>query len=170
MLKALKSQLSLLAIENGADYVKHVKKRLGRGRKAELHVSRSLNLILTMPDMIARIRDLSDGRDVPKSLRPLNGFLLTYLYHPIDFLPDEGSGLFGYLDDAYFVGQVYGRIKRYLMEPKSAADLSRDLPEALELTREILPKETRLIDRLIEELVDGKRDLFDRLMKREAHS
>ncbi len=165
MLRALKDQLSLLAIENGASFAKHVKNRLRR-KKAEMHISKSLNLILLMPHLISRMRDFADDPRIPKGLKRLDGFLLTYLYHPIDFLPDDGKGLFGYLDDAYFVGAVYQQFLQHQHEPAAArADHTvEEISDILEKVRQVLPKETRLIDRMIEELKEGKRDLFDQMM------
>lgn len=168
MLKALKSQLSLLAIENGAAFAERIRKRVGK-KKANLYISKAMNLVMVMPDLIAKIRDLSEDERLPKKYKPLNGFLLTYLYHPIDFLKDHEAGLFGYLDDAYFVGKVYQRVHHFVPGKHGAQDLARQLPEAIEAVKQILPKESRQVDRLIEELEEGKRTLFDELMHREAH-
>jgi hypothetical protein len=41
------------------------------------------------------------------------------------------------------------------------------LEASLEVARIILPKETRKIDHLIEELLRGKQDVFEKLMARE---
>jgi len=168
MLRALKDQLSLLAIENGASFAKYVKSRLGR-KKAQMHISKSLNLILLMPHLISRMRDFADDPKIPKELKRLDGFLLTYLYHPIDFLPDDGKGLFGYLDDAYFVGAVYQQFLQHQHELAVATDHTvEETSDILEKVRQVLPKETRLIDRMIEELKEGKRDLFNQMMSRKT--
>ncbi|MCG3177129.1 MAG: hypothetical protein MOGMAGMI_02096 [Candidatus Omnitrophica bacterium] len=165
MLKALKNQLSLMAIEYGDDYAKRIRQRLGRRHKG-LHISRTLNLVLMMPDLVARCSDLSGSERVPSPVRRLNGFLLTYLYHPIDFVPDDGS-LFGYLDDAYFVGRVFEKVREHVPGVHTAAEeLYRDLPRSLEAARVVLPEESRQIDRMIAELEDGRQDLFHRLMNK----
>ena len=165
MLRALKNQLTLLAIENGASFAKSVKNRLGR-KKANIHISDSLNLILLMPHLIARIRDFSDDPGVPKELKPLNGFLLSYLYQPIDFLPDEGQGLFGYLDDAYFVGVVYQQFSNYQRQSTliKADQRVENISDRLEKVRQVLPRETKKIDEMIEELKRGGNKSFQKMM------
>lgn len=165
MLKALKNQLSLMAIEYGEDFADQVRKRIGR-RKTGVHISRSLNLVLMMPDLVARCSDLSNSDRVPSAIKGLNGFLLTYLYHPVDFISDDGS-LFGYLDDAYFVGTVFQKVREHVPGIRTAAEeLYRDLPQALESVRAVLPAESRQIDRMIAELEDGRTDLFEELMNK----
>ena len=54
-----------------------------------------------MPDMIAQVKSWSNDFRIPSKEKKLHGFMLTYLYHPVDFLPESGKGLMGYLDDAY---------------------------------------------------------------------
>lgn len=165
MLKALKNQLSMMAIEYGDDYARRVRQRVGRRQKGS-HISRTLNLVLMMPELVARCSDLSGSAQVPPQVRRLNGFLLTYLYHPIDFIPDDGS-LFGYLDDAYFVGRVFEKVREHVPGAHTAAEeLYRDLPTALEAARLVLPAESRQIDRMISELEDGRQDLFQKLMNK----
>ncbi len=166
MLKAFKSQLGLLATENGADFAKQVRSRLGR-KTSSRYVSEAMNLIMIMPDLIAEIRELSDSDQMPKRMKPLNGFLLAYLYHPIDFLPEEGDSIFGYLDDAYFVGQVYNKARLAQNMPTRETIGLKGLSELLSCARQVIPKESKQIDKLLEELEQGKRDLFDKLMKKQ---
>lgn len=166
MLNALKSQLSMMALEDGAIFARQVRKRIG-SKKAKTHVSNCLNLVLMMPDLVARCRDLSESKAVPGWLREFNGFLLTYLYHPIDFLPEDGLGLFGYLDDAYFVGRVFQMIRERVPGISSSAeDLYRDLPMMLDSARTVLAPESAQVDRLISEIGAGRRDLFNQLMNK----
>lgn len=167
MLKAMKSQLSLLAIENGESFAANIRKRV-KTKKANVAISKSLNLIMIMPDLIAHVRDASEDRRLSPEVRNLNQFLLTYFYHPMDFLPDNEGGLFGYLDDAYFVGRVYQKVRTMSgkVTPLSAKELTLDLAVGLESVKSVIPKEARKIDSLIEELMRGKRDLFEKLLSR----
>ncbi len=166
MLKAVKAQLSLLAIERGGDFADQVRKRYGRSN-VQWAISKATGLVLIMPDLIARIRDLSTDRSLSPELRRLNQYVLVYLYHPYDFVSEEKPGLMGYLDDAYLVGSVYSRIRKHTRTPLNTEDLARDLDASLEVARIILPKETRKIDHLVEELSRGKQDVFEKLMARE---
>ena len=167
MLKAMKSQLSLLAIENGEAFATHIRRRV-KAKQAQGAVSKSLNLIMIMPDLIAQIRDASEDRKLSPEVRRLNQFLLVYFYHPVDFLPDDTGGLFGYLDDSYFVGRVYQKIRSITGKQASASakELTLDLTAGLEAVRGVIPKEARKIDSLIEELMRGKRGMFEELLSR----
>ncbi len=165
MLNTLKNRLCQLAIENEAGFAEEVKKRMGR-KRIGTHVGDSLNLILLMPHLITRIRDFSDDAVTPAELKHLNGFLLTYLYQPVDFLPDDSHALIGYLDDAYFVGVVY----QHLLNYQNQEDIRRgghpveNISDSLEKVRQVLPRETKLIDQMVEELKGEKYDLFNRMM------
>lgn len=167
MLKAMKSQLSLLAIENGEIFATHIRKRVKAG-KVQVAASKSLNLIMIMPDLIAQIRDASEDRRLSPEIRRLNQFLLVYFYHPVDFIPDDVGGLFGYLDDAYFVGRVYQKVRAISGKKASlsAEDLAMDLTAALDVVKSVIPKEARKIDVLIEELMRGKRESLEKLLSR----
>ena len=59
--------------------------------------------------MIAQLQSWGNDSRIPSNEKKLHGFMSTYLYHPVDFLPESGGGLFGYLDDAYLVGSIYYR-------------------------------------------------------------
>ncbi len=166
MLRAFKNQLGLLAAESGVDFAKQVRRRVGAKRSSR-HVSEAMNLIMIMPDLIAEIRELSDSDRMPKHLKALNGFLLAYLYHPIDFLPEKDAGLFGYLDDAYFVGQVYNRARLVQNLPVRETIGLKGLSALLSCARQVIPKESKQIDNLLEELEQGKRDLFEKVMKKQ---
>lgn len=166
MLKAMKSQLSLLSIEHGDRFARDIRKRYGSSN-AQWAIAKSLNLIMIMPDLIAKIRDLSSDRALSVNDRRMNQYVLIYLYHPYDYVAEDKPGLFGYLDDAYLVGVVYSRLSQKMPGYASTEDLTRDLETSLEVVRGILPKETRKIDHMLEELSRNKSDVFEKLMRRE---
>ena len=167
MLNAFKNYLSLLVVEGGDAYSKRIKKRLGK-KFTDLHLSKSINLILIMPHLIALSRELSNAETVSPSLKRLNGYLLTYFYPPPKSIAEENGGLLGYLDDAYLVGSVVQRLKSQAALRTENLDLVKDLEDSLQKTREIIKKESRRIDHLVAELEDGKTDIFEKIMKREA--
>ncbi len=166
MLKALKSQLSLLAVDQGDRFSREIRERYGKSN-IQWAVSKAVNLILIMPDLIARIRQASSEPGLSAQMRRLNQYVLIYLYHPYDFVAEDKPGLMGYLDDAYLVGTVYSRLKAQTSSGNTAEDLARDLEASLEVVRAVLPKETRKIDHLVEELARGQSDVFEKLMRRE---
>lgn len=167
MLIAFKQQLKQLA-KNQNEFFEHVQARVGH-EKAGRYVEPLKNLVLVMPEMIAQVQSWSNDSRIPSMEKKLHGFMLTYLYHPVDFLPESGKGLFGYLDDAYLVGSIYSRTMR-LMDH----DTRRTLPnlgplvtyveEWLTSARDVIPAECQKIDGLLDELVHGRLDAFDRLM------
>lgn len=163
MLTGLKQHLVLLAVEEGKSFSKEMGARLATKHPKKTEVSRCINLIFLMPDLIRTVRSWSVDSHLPKEIKRLNGFLLTYLYYPTDFLPEHEYGLFGYLDDAYLIGSVYRMARSFKTEgPIGTAELSG----TLDLIRRIIPKESRIIDRMIHEIKEGKSDLFEYMMSK----
>jgi uncharacterized membrane protein YkvA (DUF1232 family) len=168
MLNALKHQLLELAKDSSGSFAMEIEKRVGTD-KAPRFISEMRNFILVAPEMIAQIRAWSDDPNIPSKLKNLHGFLLTYLYHPKDFLNYETYGLLGYLDDTYFAGRIYEETmngtnysaRRYLPNQQ---DLGKYIHSWLEQTREIIPKETSEIDKMMDELLQGKFSAFSKTM------
>lgn len=166
MLRALKKQLNQLAADPQDPFSNKIKATVG---PAEFeNTSREIkNFILLLPEMIGQIRIWAEDDRVPPQIKRLHGFVLTYLYHPLDLLPEEPYGLFGYLDDAYLVGDVYHRT---MMFAKSGLDVGLDnefsakIGGWLQLVRTVIPKEAGIIDSLVEELVKGNEKAFNKLL------
>jgi len=85
--------------------------------------------------------------------------LLTYLYHPTDFLPESDWGLFGYLDDAYLVGRIYLDTLRTMSDSPASLpnveEFGEAVPPWLESARRVIPAEAAKIDLLLNELRAG---------------
>ena len=170
MLQALKNQLRTLAEDPRDPFAANIRKRVGTVEA--VHYTKPLrSLILVMPELIAQIRAWMEQPALPPRLKHLHGFLLSYLYHPTDFLPEDSVGLFGYLDDAYLVGSVYARTMQQLDHRTrrtlpNLADLSGQVAKWLELARQLLPSETQRIDHLLEEIIAGRSEAFHHLMSK----
>jgi len=165
MLKALKAQLTRLAEEDYESFARKVWV-CSNGEDDGALAASLRNFILVTPEMIAQVRAWADDRSVPAEVKRLHGFLLSYLYHPADFLPDEPYGLFGYLDDAYLVGRVYQLTYRHLAAggQRPAAGAAGVGPQAdawVEETRRVLPDITGRIDIMLEQLSAGEQTLFE---------
>ncbi len=172
MLEALKErlkQLAVLPVNGFADRVRHRSPGARTDDTAkELHA-----FVMVMPDMIAQLRAWIDEPDMPATLKELHGYLLTYLYHPVDFLSEDEEGLFGYLDDAYMVGSIYARIynqmhyvtRRHLPRME---EVSQQLPAWLKRTECLLPAETRKISLMIDELSEGNPTSFNQMMEHQG--
>lgn len=167
MLIAFKQQLKNLA-KNHKEFLGQIQSRAGH-EKAEKYVEPLKNLVVVMPDMIAQVQSWSNDSRIPSKEKKLHGFMLTYLYHPVDFLPESKKGLFGYLDDAYLVGSIYSRTMRLMdydtrRTLPNLAPIATSVEEWLKLAREVISPEAKKIDELLEELVHGRLDVFDRVM------
>ena len=169
MLQALKSQLKTLAADPHDEFSTQIRRLVGAYEA--VHYTKPLrSLILVMPELIAQIRTWMEAPGIPAQLKRVHGFLLSYLYHPTDFLP-ESDGLFGYLDDAYLVGRVYARTMQQLDHRTrrtlpNLADLSGQMATWLDLARRLLPTETQQIDHLLDEIVAGRSEAFRHLMSK----
>jgi uncharacterized membrane protein YkvA (DUF1232 family) len=172
MWQELKGELEVSSKCDGQNYLVQLKRRL-----KTVHISRLAkqlrNFILVIPEMIHQIQARLNRHDLQPSLKKLHGFLLTYLYYPVDFVPVARHGFFGYLDDAYLVGSVYLRCiedsgQRSGPPTTNAESLTRQIPMWLRLTRRVLPKESARIDRMIDDLLHGQGTSFDQMIGREA--
>ena len=168
MLQALKNQLTQLAADPRDPFAAKIREQVG-ARQALRYVKPLRDLILVMPQLIAQIRAWSSEPKMPSHVKRLHGFVLTYLYHPFDFIPDEGTGLFGYLDDAYLVASVYERTKCHIdhTEERSRSKMGRlaaQVPGWLELTRQFLPGVTQRIDYMVDEIIEGRPETFHQLL------
>ena len=160
MLYALKIHLKTLSIDPSDPFTQHVRDRVG-AREAVRFEQPLRNMILVVPDMVAQIRAWMVEPGMPPQLRQLHGFALAYLYNPEDLLPEQVHGLFGYLDDAYFVASVFQRTmtaRRGLRNGESwgKSKIAEQLPSWINLTKELLPKETTQIDQIIDDLHVGR--------------
>jgi len=155
VLKALKNQLILLAERERERFVAEVERRC-HPPNAEDAAAALRELIVAMPDLIAQIRAWAADPRVPRHEKQMQGFLLTYLYHPTDFLPESNWGLFGYLDDAYLVGRIYLDTLRTMRDSPASLpnveELAAAVPPWLENARQVIPAEAAKIDLLLNEL------------------
>lgn len=162
MLKAFKAQLRQLSYQNSEELVRDVRSRLGSAYQ-EKHLESVKSLVLVMPDLIQQIQIWANDSRVPKEDKKLHGYLLTYLFHPVDFLPDSQGHVFGYTDDAYLVGSVFVRTAQHI---GSAGDknhlqgLAKDVYQWMDVVREVIPAESQKIDRLLGDLIEGRESQF----------
>lgn len=161
-----KVHLTLLSQRSQDDFEQELRARVPRYPARPL-ARRLKNFVMVMPDMIRQIRAWINDPASPPALKSLHGFMLTYLYHPLDFVPESNRGLFGYVDDAYLIGQLYleaaTRLDRLNYLPNTES-LSRQIPFWLRWTRLAIPKESAQVDALLSELRRQKADSFYRMM------
>lgn len=157
MLNAFKAQLKNLSEDPRDPFHLKVRKRVGK-RATLLLEKRLRQLILITPDMIQRVYLL--WRQFPEDApaRRVSGYLLTYLYHPQDFLPEDRHGLFGYLDDAYFAALVY----EYVLESLEGTTgykptvldkrFVRDIANMKASAKLVIPEEAEKIETMFHEI------------------
>lgn len=168
MLRAFKSQLLELAKMDKDLFSLKISQALScENCKNETEQIR--NFILVIPEMIQQIRAWMEDDKLQAPVKRLHGYMLTYLYHPQDFLPEEPYGFFGYLDDAYLIGKIYS-FTLHQSEPSKPrfmsdqTDFSKVISDWLNLARKILPKETKKIDELFHQLTAGDESSFGKVM------
>lgn len=167
MLKAMKEQLVTLAESDHENFHAHLRRRVGKRATAVLE-DKLKEIIVLMPDLVSRIYHYWNRSDSKSEVKQLGGYLLTYLYTPEDFLSTKEWGLFGYLDDAYFVAKVFTRVMDDVQEDGgrvAGKDLKYyDQAKYLKkYVRGVIPKETDKIDDMINEIKSGRSPLYEAL-------
>jgi len=167
MLRAFKNQLKAMAMDPKDSFTELLRRRVGV-KEAARHEQPLRNMILVMPDMLEQIRAWIDEPGMSAVLRRLQGFVLTYLYHPRDFLPEDHNGLFGYLDDAFLVSLAFQRTlaeRRGLGYDSSLErGLSEQLPDWLKHVRAVIPREAEQVECMLDEILMGKTRLYEDVM------
>lgn len=164
MLRALKDQLKILALDKDKEFHVTLRRRVGK-KATKLFESRMKQFVLLMPDVVERIHYYySHLQKEGSKTKRLGGYLLTYLYHPDDLI-GEASGLFGYLDDAYFSALVFEKIimeipkgDQLLVEPNK--QFNESLRQLKAAARSVIPKEAKKIDQMVEEILKGEIESF----------
>lgn len=159
MLNAFKEQLQRMASDPKDPFTDHIRKRVGIQRAPE--AARVLRqMVLAMPHC-AEIVSLwvNDTRQSEEQKRLL-GFVLAYLYQPVDFINYEEKGLFGYLDDAYVAAAVLHRtwLSSDFENRKDLgkrASIVEQLPQWILIAREVMPWETKEIESMLDGVARG---------------
>jgi len=164
MLRALKEQLKVMALDEDNKFHEVLRKRVGK-RATGLFENRTKQFILLMPDVVERIHYYYGHLQKENSkTKKLGGYLLTYLYHPQDLIGEEW-GLLGYLDDAYFAAVVFEKIiKEVTREDQLLVEPNKEFNESLRdlkvTARSVIPEQAKRIDEMIEEIIKGETGIF----------
>ena len=170
MLKAMKEQLKYLAQKDEDNF--HIQLRTRVDKKATVILEKHLReIVLLMPDLVSRIYFYWNQSKANTKSKKLGGYLLTYLYAPENFLSAKEWGLFGYLDDAYFVAKVYTQVIDDTTEEKQkiAGIDMKYYAEAKFLkkyVRGVIPKEAKKIDNMILQLNEGNHGIYSEIFEK----
>jgi len=161
MLKAFYSQLRRLAAEKDDLFHEHVQSRVGKMAVSALE-DELKKAILLMPDIMSRISVLWAQLELRSRVKEVGSYLMGYMYNPKDFIPeDEGSGLFGYLDDAYLVSLVYDLLTEELMRAgkhlsSEEEQLRKQIVGFKRKIKSVIPLEATKIQQMVGEILTGE--------------
>lgn len=160
MLFAFREHLKQLANDDQDPFHAKIRARVGK-RATKLLEKRLRQLIVITPDVVDRVHLL--WRQFPKDApaKKVGGYLLSYLYHPKDFLDEGKHGLFGYLDDAYFAALVYEFVLKSVQKAglKLTPKDNRFLCEVVNMkaaAKLVIPDEAKKIDDMFQEIQNNK--------------
>lgn len=159
MLNAFKQHLKTLAVDPTDDFGARVR-ALSDARRAPHDAGVLRRMVLSLPLMAGRVSRWSDDPVMPPSLRRQQKFAQAYLYSPVDFLPEESLGFFGYVDDAYLLASVYESTRRELDEfgvvrGDDDEALRRDGLEGMAVVRRLMPQVAREVDETLRSVQTG---------------
>lgn len=164
MLEELKSRLKDLSTDPKDPFLRLLRKRAG-AEAAARHERPLRNMVLMMPEMLGGLRRWMTDPSASPQVKRLHGFLLSYLYHPGDLLPEAGHGLFGYLDDALLVCLVFRRAaaerRARGLDCRLQSGAEQQVSSWVSHAQEVLPREAEALNGILEELEQGRTRLFE---------
>lgn len=166
MLRAMKEQLKYLARDEDHKFHSTLRDHVGK-RATEILENRLKNIIVLMPDLVEKIYSYWQSEKTPSKSKNLGSYLLTYMYLPNNFISQKDWGLFGYLDDAYFVAKMFTTVIEDLQYQgvrirQEDGSLYAEVKMLKQSVRIVIPKECLKIDDMIKDLSEGKqRSFFD---------
>lgn len=120
--------------------------------------------------MISRVYDFWRQPESSARVKKIGGFLITYMYHPKDFIPEQDFGLFGYLDDAYFVSLVYEETLRDMKQRGAVISLQdreflAQIQKIKKSVRMVIALEALQIETMLKEVLDESVESYIRLFE-----
>lgn len=165
MLKALSSQLQMLAKNDDEKFRAIIKERLD-GKVTEEQIGTLKEFIFLMPPTLKILNSYWDDPKTPLDVKKLSGLLIAYIIRRDDLLSDEHLGLFGYLDDSYIVVSAFLKIQEmYLRDWQDKSPEERELwdraRKLIVAPKIVIPEETAGIDEVMELYVRGHITSFE---------
>ncbi|MDA9101365.1 hypothetical protein N9K06_01670 [Omnitrophica bacterium] len=156
MLVAFKEELKRLAADPNDKFHSKVKARVGK-KATRILETRLKQMILLTPSLLRRIQFHWQDESADARIKKLGGFVFAYLYNPKDFLSEDEHGLYGYLDDAYLVINIYERV---LQGAANLSEEDRDFLEKISHSKKymkaLIPDETQKIEKMVESALNGE--------------
>ena len=168
MLSAFDNHLRTLASTSNGQFRDELRKRVN-GKLTDDQVATLKEFIFLLPTTLKLFSRYWNRKTTPPDAKRLSGFIMTYVYQPQDFLPEETIGLFGYLDDAYMVVSTYLRIQEHFLsdwreKTQEELDLTARARKLMTAPRLVIPDVTERIDRVLDKLVAGDEAEFGKMI------
>lgn len=168
MIAVFEEHLKRMTVKHAEPFHAELRKRVGKKATAVIE-KRLKHLIMIMPRLLSEAYERCRREEVPHEIRRLVGYALTYFYHPMDILPEGEDELFGYLDDAYFVGLVYEKLLEADSDLKESGlssfdrDFLKMFPKLKRNLKSVIPEESEEVRRIFEKLLGRERGFFKRV-------
>lgn len=169
MLKALANQLRHLADTTDDLFRESVAKKMD-GRATEEQISALKEFIFLLPMTLKQLNGYWNDNRTPMKAKQLSGLIISYIYQPDDFLPENGNGLFAYLDDAYVAVSAFLRIQDLYLrdwQDKTAdeIDLEKRARELVIAPGIVIPAEVEKIDSMLDSFMSGEIASFEEFLE-----
>ncbi|MEE9553400.1 MAG: hypothetical protein V3W18_03795 [candidate division Zixibacteria bacterium] len=169
MLKALANQLRHLADTEGDVFRASVAKKMG-GRTTEEQIGTLKEFIFLLPITLKQLNSYWNDNHTPSKAKQLSGLIISYIYQPDDFLPENSNGLFAYLDDAYVAVAAFLRVQDLYLrdwQNKTAEeiDLEKRARELIVAPKIVIPGEVAKIDSMLDSFMSGEIRSFEEFLE-----
>ncbi len=169
MLKALANQLRQLANTSDDIFRKSVANMLD-GKATEEQISALKEFIFLLPATLPLLNSYWNDPRTPTEAKRLSGLIISYIYQPDDFLPENGNGLFAYLDDAYVAVSAFLRVQDlYIRDWQDKTEIEIDLEKRarklIVAPKIVIPDVVVRIDSLLESFMSGEIKSFEEFLE-----
>lgn len=164
MLKALAYHLRQLADTADDRFREAVVGRLD-GKATEEQIRALKEFIFLLPVTLKQLSSYWNDKHTPAKAKKLSGLIISYIYQPDDFLPENNNGLFAYVDDAYVAVSAFLRvqdlyIRNWQDKSSEEIDLEKRAHKLIIAPKIVIPNEVARIDSMIDSFMEGKIESF----------
>lgn len=169
MLKALANQLRHLADTTDDLFRESVAKKMD-GKATEEQIRALKEFIFLLPMTLKQLNGYWNDKRTPLKAKRLSGLIISYIYQPDDFLPENGNGFFAYLDDAYVAVSSFLRVQDLYLrnwQDKTAEeiDLEKRAKELIVAPKIVISNEVEKIDSMLDSFMSGEIESFEEFLE-----
>lgn len=169
MLKALANQLRHLADTTDDIFRASIARRL-QGKPTEEQVGALKEFIFLLPSALKQLSGYWNDPNTPHKAKRLSGLIISYIYQPDDFIPQNGNGLFAYLDDAYVAVSAFLRVhdlylRNWQDKSPEEIDLEKRAKELIVAPKIVIPDVVAKIDSMIDKFMSGEIGSFEEYLE-----